>query len=86
MILDCKNLKLDNKKITELEFKFLTVLANNEYNTWKNISDYVYKNQNLKNVMQAIYHIKHRLQRRLGLDIDTYYEIGLRLNNKLEII
>lgn len=91
MVLDTRNLRLIMSiELTELEFKLLSVLSNNEYNSGEDIAKRVY---DVKNITKEEYKEIYRASmcklitglRNKGLNIVCIRDNGYRLDDNIYV-
>jgi len=87
MTLDSKNMRLDDKDLTEREYSFLITLLSNEVVKTERIYKFLYREENDKyNKTRRLSVIKKRLVEKTGLEITTKNNVGYTLKDCIQIV
>lgn len=84
MILDTKNMRLDDKDLTEREYSLLVTLLSNELVALDRIFKFIY-GKNLKKKTERLSVIKNRLVNKTGIKIITKNNFGYTLVDVIEV-
>jgi len=87
MILDTKNKRLDNVNLTEMEFRFISALANNRLVKYEDMFKFIFDFENPSKSKMKMYfsNLRIRLLKKINLNIETRYNLGYILRDTIEV-